>query len=537
MLVDVVEWLARGVRSSRALQEVLGVDLRTIQYYLQAAEWLGLIEPGPERLLTPVGLEVALSERPEQAYARAVWSQPMVAELLAARSDELPSVDEVMIALGRAEPELSTSTVRRRASAVRSLIQPAIGQGTRRAPDHLQLDLPLVHRAPAPPPVLVPGSAVDADPDVYRFLFCGLLDHGELSLGQLRALLDRAGGKDLPIGGYVDLALQRGDAKRHQERIVVTWAAVDRRDLAESTPGLILSHPGYRQWLRDLREAARGDRPAEIRISQHARRYRAWDHRLFGEPADARTLDRALAGVILDRSPESYPIAGDPGPELSPNHAPYLSIWEQPDVVVALPPSLGILHGGLSAVNQALQRARQGSQGVGLPDLSSRPLLVHGGLLRPGEPLPRSIPDGISLRARIISHVPYATALTALLLLHREHPDRIRVRRGKGEWTVLRRGRRLGPLLEVLDTFFLDRAQLPCRRRAGGLRSADFVSGLQTVGILLNLGGTLALDERLFFRLRHEPEQMELHATLRPFAQALRAHLDVLDPLVANGDP
>lgn len=507
------------------------MDLRTIQYYLQAAEWLGLMEPGPERLLTPLGLEIAFGKQPERAYARAVWAQPLVAELMAARGRVLPSVEDVVLAIGRAEPQLAPATVRRRASAVRSLIAPALDHTRHRAPEHLQLDLPLVPRAPGPPPVLSPGPAIDADPDVYRFIFGCLLDHGELTLGQLRALLDRAGCAALPIGGYVDLALQRGDAIRRDERLVVSVGAVERRDLVASTAGVIFSHPAYRQWLRDLRDADLGDRPAQIRRNQHAVRFGAWDVRLLGRRADAHTLDQALAGIVLDRSPDSYPLAGDAGPSLEPITASYLDIWEEPDLIVCLPPALEILRGGLAAVNRALQAARQGTSDVAIPDISSRPVLIHGGLLHPGEPLPRSVPDVISLRQRTLMNAPYAAVLAALLLLHREEPERFAVRSVSGQWCVTRSGRPLGATLDVLDTFFLERGQIPSRRPVEGLGAVDLLAGLQEVRITHDLGGVVVLDERLFHRLRAEPEQIEIHSLLRPLADALEAHLDQLEPI------
>ena len=535
LLRRVVEWVARGIRSPRALQEILGLDLRTIQYYLQAGAWLGLLEPGPEHVLTPVGVEVALGEDPDGAYARAVWSQPLVAGLVAEHGATLPPLDEVILAIGRAEPNLAPATVRRRASAVRSLMAPALDPGRRRRPEHLQLDLPLVPRLPHPPPALHPGRARDADPEVYRFVLGALLDHGELTLGQLRALLDRAGGGDLAIGGYVELALQRADATRRGERLVVTAGAVERRDVASTTAGVILSHPGYRAWLRDLRHAALDDRQAEIRVAAQAPRFRAWDERLLGRPADPRTLDADLAGIILDRSAESYPTACDPGPTPATLDAAWLDLWEQPDLIVSLPPALEVLRGGLPAVNAALAAARQGAREVALPDVASRPSLVHGGLLHPGEPLPRSVPDLISLRQRALMHAPYVAVIAAVLLSHRGAPDRFQVRRRRGVWTLARSGRTLGPLLDVLDTFFLDRGQIPSRRRGAGLGADDLVAGLATIGIVLDLGAVLALDEKLFFRLRTEPEQMEIHGMLRPLVEAIDAHLADLEPLEGRG--
>jgi hypothetical protein len=508
----------------------MGLDLRTIQYYVGAAEWLGLVEPGPDRLLTPVGLEIALGDSPDEAYARAVWSQPLVASLIGG-GRELPQLDDVTLAIARAEPELAPATVRRRASSVRSLMAPALDPTRRRAPEHLQLDLPLVPRLPAPPQQLTPGRARDADPDVYRFVLGALLDHGELTLGHLRALLDRSGGAELAIGGYVDLAVQRADAVRSGERILITPGAVARREIAGTTAGIILSHPAYRRWLRDLRDAGNSDRQAEIRANAAAARFRAWDERLLGKAADPGDLDVDLAKIVLDRSPDSYPLAGEPGPEPAVVVASWLDAWEQPDLVVCLPPTLEVLRGGLSAVNGALAAARQGSREVGLPDASSRPARAHGGLLHPGEALPRTVPDLISLRQRALMNAPYIAVLAALLLIHREQPERFRVRRRRGAWALQRAAKTLGPLLDVIDTFFLEIGHVPSRRPGAGLSADDLLSGLQAIGIVADLGGVLALDERLFHRLRTEPEQIEIHGLLRPLADALEAHLAGLEPL------
>ena len=166
-----------------------------------------------------------------------------------------------------------------------------------------------------------------------------------------------------------------------------------------------------------------------------------------------------------------------------------------------------------------------------MPQLATRPLLVHGGLLHPGEPRPRSVPDLVSLRQRVLLNAPYPCLVATLLLLHREHPAGYAIRRVRGQWRLLREGRPLGPILEVLDAFVDHHGQLPCRRLTGGLSVDDLFAGLETVGICAVLGDIVVLAERLFHRLRTDPEQMEVHALLRPLADELEAFVAELEPL------
>jgi len=531
LLTRTVGWLARGVRTSRALHEILGVELRTVQYYIQAAEWLGLLEPGPEHLLTPLGLELVFGGDASGAYAKAVWAQPFVRDLLTGRGSAPPPVEDVVVAIARAEPDLAPATVRRRASAVRSLIQPALERRRRPRPEDHQLALPLASPPDTAPHHLQPGPARDADPDVFRWVYEALLDHGELTLGQLRGLLDRAGVSDLPIGGYVDLLLARGDARRLHERLVATSGGVSRRQAASSTTDVILSHARYRQWLDDVRCAALGDREAEIRMNQVERTCRAWDRRLLGAPAQADTLDERLSRVLLDRGLDSFPMSGDPGPPLEPVERSFLDVWEQPDLMIALPPFLALLQGGLPAINARFKAARTGATDVGAPDVATRPVLVHGGLLHPGEPRPRSVPDLISLRQRVLMNAPYIALVAAVLLLHRTSPETLTLVRRRGTWRIFRRGRPLGPTLELLDAFAESRGWVPCRRVAGGLALDPLLAGLEVVGIAHVLGDVAVLAERLFHSLRTDPEEMEVHAMLLPLADALEGFLLDVSPL------
>src|SRR5690606_1664855 len=171
LLTRLLELVARGVRSTRGLQEALAVEPRTVQYYTRAAEWLGLLDGDGACTLTPLGLEYVYAgrERPRgyasavranalapavlepsggerlppprglgyvyagrerpRVYASAVRANALAAAVLEQSGGErLPTLDEVQRAVARAEPTLAPATVRRRASAVRALIAPAVGR-------------------------------------------------------------------------------------------------------------------------------------------------------------------------------------------------------------------------------------------------------------------------------------------------------------------------------------------------------------------------------------------------------------------------
>lgn len=532
LLTRLLEMVARGIRSTRGLQEALSVDPRTVQYYVRAAEWLGMVEAAGDCVLTPLGLEyVYAGRRRSQVYAAAVRANPLAAELLAASgSDRLPTLDEVQRALAAGEPDLAPATLRRRASAVRGLIAPAVGRRGRHRPrdeEHRQLDLPLT-MVPSKTrlPELRGMGPREHDPDVYRYVYAALLDHGELSLGQLRALLDRAGADAVPIGGYVDLALARGDARRVGERLVTTAEGARRRELADSTGSIILSDAGYRRYLDDARAAA-ADRAAEIRRDQAAARYRAWDRRLFGHPLRPDTWSRDLERVLLDRPLETFPVAIPGAAGLQAVEEPFLDAADRPGVALCLPPYLAQLQGGVAAVNRMLKSARQGRD-VGVPDLGHRPTLYHGGIIHPGEPLPRSVPDTRSLRLRVLMHAPYPALAVALLLLHRQRHDLAVVRDAGG--IAVRVGRvRLGDLLKMCDAFAAALGHVVCRR-SEGFGSDALVHVLEALGLGVVVGGRVVLDERFFVQLRVEAEELEVYERLLPLAQAWEAWLDAAGP-------
>jgi hypothetical protein len=516
------------VRSTRSLQEALGVDVRTVQYYTQAAEWLGMLETDEDTALTPLGLEYVYTFRDRPAvYARAVWSTPLVTRIMASRTGEtLPDAD-IAKAISEVDPELAPATVKRRASAIRSLIAPALESGPL-SQEPLQLDLPLESEdAHEQPPELNLDAGREYNPDVYRFLLDSLLDHGELTLANVRSLLDRAGAREAPIGGYVDLALARGDALRVEDQLVVTHSAVVHRDLAATTPSIILSDPGYRAWLTDLL-VADGDRPAQIRRDQIAARFQSWDRRLFGRPAAPDSLTADLARVLMDRPLESYPVRGDAGPPLTVERAPFLDVLERTGIGIALPPPLAGAGGGVAFVNQVWRDARQGARGVGPPDLAHRPVVVHGGLLHPGEPRLRAVPDTRSLRLRLVTNAPYPALVTALLLLHRMDAGRVDVVEQAGRWLVRLGGEPRGDLLSVLDGFAVAQGWTPCRRQQGGVDAPTLLRLLERLGIAAHVSGGVVLAEPFFTRLRREAEEMEVRDRLQPLTERLSDHLHQL---------
>ena len=214
--------------------------------------------------------------------------------------------------------------------------------------------------------------------------------------------------------------------------------------------------------------------------------------------------------------------------EDAPVEEPVLDAWERPGLFVALPPTLAQLQGGLPAVNRLLERARRGA--VGLPDLSDRPSIYHAGLLHPGEPLPRSVPDLRSLRLRVLMHAPYAALVAALLWLHRLAPGKLEIREEPRGWRVRMAAGDRGALLEVLDEVAAHRGWIACRRVDGGLPAPVLVAVLEALGIATRVGKRLVLAERLFVQLDTEPEEMEVAERLRPLAEAVEDVLDARAP-------
>ncbi|MEZ4321182.1 MAG: hypothetical protein R3F61_27150 [Myxococcota bacterium] len=523
LLTRLLDMVGRGIRSTRGLSEALDVEPRTVLYYTQAGEWLGLIDVDEDCELTPLGLEFVYAgdDRP-MVYARAVWANPTVAELLVQSDDALPSVAAISAAVRRIDPEMAASTVRRRASAIRGLIAPAIGQPRARPPGEVrQMALPFGRPAPPPaPPDLESIGTREFSPDAYRYLLSSLLDHGELDLHHVRGLLDRAGAESAPIGGYVDMAIRRGDARRVGRALVITPAATQRAELGDSTTSVILSDPGYRAYLEDCRLAPH-DRQAELRRDHVARRYRGWDERLLGHPLDPDTLDADLEAVLLDRPLSAFPVAVPGARQGSAEPGSFLERWSEPDLLVACPPTLAQLQGGVAAVNRLLRVLRANPDASRTPTLADPHQAVHGGLLSPGEAPPRAVPDTRTLRTRVLANAPYVTLSAALLLTHRRHPHRLIVHRHQGRWAVRFGPRVLGPVLGLFDDFARSRGWAVVRRVSGGLPDGALFDALEALGIASTFGKQAVLSEKFFAQLRSAPEESELHARMAPLVSEL----------------
>lgn len=529
----VVDLMARGVRSQRAVQETLGLDGGAVDRALASAAFLGLLEGDGEPSVTIVGLEYAYGgAQRTKIWGRAVLAQPFVAKILRGPPPSLPAVGEIAEAVRSVAPTLDELAARQRANAIRGLCAPVLGK---RAPksETAQLALPLPAKGPdVDVPQIAHGPGRECDPDLLRHVAGVLLDHGELSLGGLRAILDRAGVPEAPIGGYIDLLLVRGDAVRLEERLVISRQGARRRGLVDTATSMVLSDPGYRAWLADGPAAAAGDRPAQIRRERHRLRYRSWDRRLFQREVEPDQVERELRRVLLDRGVGSYPLATGPGVAPSPVRAGFLDVWERDDLAVALPPALGDLRGGLAAANHAIKVARQGADSVHLPVCVERPAAVHGALCHPGEALPRAIPDVRTLRQRLVLHAPYASMVAALLLIHRRQPDRVAVRSRRGGFAV-RCGDAPVELLDLLDAFGVSRGWIVSRRTRGGLGAAALIAVLDTVGITTPVADLCVLSERFFGMLRSEPDEGVLHERLGPLGEAIAAFIEAGAPEIA----
>jgi hypothetical protein len=384
----------------------------------------------------------------------------------------------------------------------------------------------LSHPSVAGRPVSLEGRSGEHDPEAYRLVLGALLEHGELSLGHLRALLDRADAAAMPVGGLVELAVQRGDAVRLDERLVTTGAAVVRRDLAASVPSIVLSDPAYRAYLADAVEAVT-DRKAAIRRDAVAAKFKAWDRRLFGRALDTATVSADLDQVLLDRPLGAFTVARADGAAIEPVRAPFLDVWEQPNLRIARPAWLGQLQGGVAAVHALVRRAaRQG--GVALPDLGDVPVATHAGLYAPGEPGPRVVTDNRSLRLRALEHTPVLSLGAALLLLHRQRPERLAIVEDKAGWGVQVAGKTT-PVWDVIDAFAESRGWTALRGPSGGLHPAVWVRVLEVLGLATLVGRQLVLAEPLFARAHGEAEEGQVFARLVPLSHAFEAWLDSAD--------
>ncbi len=492
LLTLLLERIYAGTRRARSLADALDVEVRVVDAALDAGEWLGVLTWDGDILLTTRGVRIAASRKRRALWAEAVTEHPFFKSMW--------PVDPAKLLKATMAEEPSLPRARRQARALWRMSRP--GRTTPPAlPRQVLLEFP-AQPLPARPSLDL-RAGLDDSPDVYTALLRALLDHGEVAPSQLRALLDRSGGERCGIGGYLAMAVRRGDARRLGDVLIVTPGAIQRRDLAESPVTVALSDPEFRVHLL----AHLADRTPILP------RFRPWLQRLFGSASASAGLTR----VLFERPLASVPVAGDAGPEIDPEPIAFLDAQERRSLAIAFPSSLRMLTTGLSGLNRALRV--QSANAAALPTPVDRKLVVHGGLVRPGEAPPRAIADGVSLRYRAVQNAPAVALLTALGLLERR--GRVRVRSQGSDLSVESGGRAVSFSL-LVRTLAHSRGWFYL---GGGLEWGELAELSDTIGVLTRIESRITLDEAFFHRLQTDPEHRGLYESLQPLSEALVARV------------
>lgn len=490
LLTRVLERVYGGVRRARALAESVDVPSARVNAALDAGEWLGVLTWDGDVRLTASGLAVAAGRRRAPLWARLVREHPFFAA-------SWPPSPEALLRAAEADEPLR-GKARRQARALWRMTRPArahVEVASR------QLTLNLATEARVGRPVLDLRCGHDDNPDVYAVVLRALLDHGELTALQLRAVLDSAGGERCGIGGYLAMAVRRGDARRLGDVLVVTPGAVSRGDLAESPVTVALSDPEFRVHVLNL---LANDVPLPAR-------FRLWGDRLFGRVP----VGVALGRLLFDRPLTSVPVAGDAGAEVLPEVGGFLSSLGRPGLMLAMPMALRDVAAGLSGLNRTLRQPTHAT----MPGALDRRLVVHGGLVFPGEATPRAIPDGVSLRIRAVRNAPAFAVLVALGLLDRR--ARARTTRVGGELMVARAGGSMSVSL-LVQTLAHARGWWWA---SGGLTWGEAAGLAQGIGLVTLLDGRLTVDEGFFHRLQTDAEHRAVYEALLPLVDALALRL------------
>lgn len=492
--------------------------------------WLGLLRPGragaePGAVLLSrrgVDLVFGLGRRP-QTYVDLLWDHPAIGQVLADLDPAALDAGAVGRALRARCPGADDLAVERSSAVLAEVLGPARRLRPRRRERRTHQQLRLAFPRPRAPVTGYRFKALSADlqledPAAYRAILQALLDEGELAVAQVAQILAGLGQPDAPAGAYADLAVRRGDARRCREgaldKLVVTAAAVERRDLSDTVATVALSDPDYRAYLEVLQATAGGDPAAAARYGRLRMRFSAWDARIFGEGLAPRAVAQAADKLIKGRGLQALPLAvPDPEPTAIFRPGTFLDQIGHRNLAVALPPSLDLLVGGLTLVNRALEQARSAE-----PAAALQPRVhVHGGLLHPGEAMPGSLPDRVSLRLHVVERQPWLALLVAVLLEQRLGGFRLGVRLRGDRLRVTWRRRDLGDFLTRADDLMRERGWLVCRRQRGGLSDAALVDIAEVLGVASTTAGALVLDESFFARLRQQPEDRRVYEILRPF--------------------
>ncbi len=535
LLQRLVRLVASGIRKQRALSDVLQVELRTVHYYTQAGEWLGLLATDKEVHLTPRGVEFAFAEPRQRAklYAKAVWNIPLVQALLSGRG-ALPDTEVIASFIIENEPSMSPRTARRRATSLKGLVEPALRhRPTGKTPQGTQLGLSFPKPSatttqstnPQHKPIVDLRAGTEHNPDVYGRLLTRLLDHGEITTGQIRALLDEMGARDCPLGGYIEMAVRRNDVVRNADRLIVTVGAVKRREVANDGILVALTDPAYRGYLTALSDAEDTQAAKRERASL-GRRFASWDVRIFGVRLTEDTIHEAMARPLVGRRLDSLPIADSAGPATAETSAPFVDMLGTAGLMICIPSALRGLHGGVSHVNDALNKSRSAPAGVRVPSSVDTRSHVHGGILCPGETLPRSIPDNLTLRLRLLSHCPAFALLVSLLLLDRRESLDLRILEDEMGPAVHWRKKRIGGLFEVFDRFGSSQDWVVSRPLSGGLQALHLIDTGVAVGLCSRVGRRIVLEEQMFLRLQEDAESRMAYEALMPLEDRLHAFFE-----------
>jgi hypothetical protein len=161
-----------------------------------------------------------------------------------------------------------------------------------------------------------------------------------------------------------------------------------------------------------------------------------------------------------------------------------------------------------------------------MPNLVDTRAQVHGGILCPGETLPRSIPDNLTLRLRLLSHCPAFALLVSLLLLDRRESLDLRVVEDEMGPAVHWGKNRIGTLFEVFDRFGTAQDWVVSRPLSGGLQALHLIDTGITIGLCSRVGRRIVLDEQLFLRLQEDAESRMAYEALMPLEDRLHAFLE-----------
>ncbi len=508
---------------------------------LEVAAWLGFLDrplrAAAENIpaLSHRGLAFVFgARRRPRVYAEALWDHPLVGPLMAHKPGQALEAAELESLLLQRVPHAEPAELDRAVAALQAVMLPAVRQRPRRRERRPGMQLRLAFARPRPPVTGYRLRAADIsdseliDPALYRAVLQLLLDEGELAVGVIGALLTDLGAPSAPAGAYAQMAVRRGDAQRQSggglDKLVVTPGAIARRDVSDTVASVALSDPEYRDYLRVLQATGRGDLGAAARYGRMRAQFARWDHRVFGADASPRAkahgAHRLIEGPTLAAIPEAKPEARL---EFLPSGGPFLDQLDKANLLVALPASIDLLVGGLSTVNRALRDVRGGS---GAGPLAVQPrLVVHGGLLHPGERAPTSIPDGVSLRLHVVERVPHFALLVAMLLQQRISRGRVGLRLRGERLRVYYRRRDLGSFLLRADDLMRERGWLVCRRQRGGLAEASLVDLGAGLGVTVRAGRALVLRESFFRRLLTQAEDRFVHDRLRPLGDWVEARL------------